>query len=189
MTLNLSVGPRFPPRLQKVAWTASEVPQSGDDGPDSHRHPSRSKRHSPPAQYDSATGVRPPSQSLLLRFLNDLFNILKLKAARIPSNILSGLPWASTGQTWSMPCCPRNPKKWTRTASAGSRSTIHVNNSEVLFCSASYFKEAAVTVVLKTHQRFVCECSLRSFLSECCWRDIGLYSVYFISLPRAKMYQ
>lgn len=45
------------------------------------------------------------------------------------SNVFSGLRWASTEQTWSTQCCPRNPKRWMRTAPAGSRSTTHVNNS------------------------------------------------------------
>lgn len=64
VTLNFSVGPRFPSRLQEAARTASEVPQCADDGSDSHCHPTCAERHPEPAEYDSATGVRAPSQPL-----------------------------------------------------------------------------------------------------------------------------
>lgn len=60
VTLNFPVGSRFPPWLQEAARIASEIPQSADDGLDGHCHPPCSERHPPPAEYDSAAGVRAP---------------------------------------------------------------------------------------------------------------------------------
>lgn len=116
------VGPRFPSRLQEVAWTASEVPQRSNDGSDRHRHPPCAKRHPQPATYDSATSVR-------VHFQTDSHQCLD--TGNFPFDVCSGLPWASTEWTWSTLCCPRNPKRLTRTASTGSRSTTHVSVSAV----------------------------------------------------------
>lgn len=146
VTLNLSVGPRFPSRLQEVAWTAAEVPQCANDGFDSHRHPPCSERHPQPAEYDSTAGVRAPSQALsdlsMSPVLISFNNHLTFTNTYFPSiiHVFSGLPWVSTEQTLNTLCCPRNPKRLMRTASAGSRSTTHVNNSQGLFLIPVIFR-------------------------------------------------
>lgn len=96
---------------------------------------------------------------LCLRFLNvTIFEFKQPTASYLPSNIFSGSPWASTEQTWSMLSCLRNPKRSMRTASIGSRSTIHVNNSEELF---QLFSEHC------------CNCFVENSTQICVWPHSG----------------
>lgn len=66
--------------------------------------------------------------------------LLNSNCWKVHPSICSGLPWVSTEQTSGTLCCPKNPKRWTRIASAGSRSTTHVNNSETSFLILVIFR-------------------------------------------------